>query len=155
MLLRCYRDGKDPKTPDGWLDTGDVGEVHDGRLVVHGRAEEVIVTGGEKVWPAPLEDTVRACPEVRDVAVVGRPDPEWGERVVAIVVPADHRHPPSLLDIRAWVKTNWPAYCAPKELWLAAALPRTASGKLRRSLLRSSVGVLDERPCRGWPCATE
>lgn len=134
-LLRCYRDGTDPKGPDGWLPTGDVGEVVDGRVTVRGRASDLIVTGGENVWPAPVEEVLRAYAGVADVAVFGRPDEEWGERVVAVVVPADPTRPPSLDELRGWAKEHLPAFSAPRELELAQALPRTASGKLRRHLL--------------------
>jgi O-succinylbenzoic acid--CoA ligase len=129
MLLRCYDDGTDPKV-DGWLPTGDVGSIDDGRVVVHGRAVEVIVTGGEKVWPAVVEDVLRTHPAVADVLVAGRPDDEWGERVVAFVVPAGE--PPSLDALRTHVKERMPAWCAPKDLVLVDAVPRTPSGKIFR-----------------------
>ena len=67
-----------------------------------------------------------------EVAVSGKPDPEWGQRVVAFVVPTDRNAPPSLDALRDAVKQTLPAYCAPKELVLVDALPRTASGKVRR-----------------------
>jgi O-succinylbenzoic acid--CoA ligase len=70
------------------------------------------------------------------VAVVGRPDPEWGAAVVAVVVPADPGAPPSLESLRDWVKRTRPAYAAPRRLELVDALPRTALGKVRRSSLR-------------------
>jgi O-succinylbenzoic acid--CoA ligase len=136
-LLRCYRDGTDPRGPDGWLPTGDIGEVADGRVVVHGRASDMIVTGGENVWPAPVEEVLRAHPAVADAAVVGRPDEEWGERVVAVVVPDDPAAAPGLDELRAWVKEQLPAFSAPRELVLAEALPRTGLGKLRRHALRN------------------
>lgn len=136
MLLRCYRDGTDPKDGEGWLATGDVGTVGaDGRVVVLGRRDELIVTGGENVWPSDVEDVLRGHPSVADVAVVGRPDREWGQRVVAVVVPADPGHPPHLDDLRAFVKEHRPAFAAPRELVLATDLPRTAVGKLARSRL--------------------
>lgn len=131
-LLRCYRDGTDPRGPGGWLPTGDVGEVVDGRVLVHGRASDMIVTGGENVWPAPLEDLLRAHPAVADAAVVGRPDGEWGQRVAAVVVPTDPAAPPSLEELRGWVKQQLPAYSAPRELLVVESLPRTAAGKRRR-----------------------
>ena len=137
MLLRCYDDGTDPKDADGWFPTGDLGAIDDdGRVVVHGRAADVIVTGGEKVWPGPVEDVLRTHPLVADVAIAGRPDDEWGERIVAYVVPA--AEPPTLDDLRALVKERLPAWCAPRELVLADALPRTALGKLRRHSLPST-----------------
>src|SRR5918997_39622 len=86
MLLRGYRDGTDPKDADGWLPTGDSGSIDaDGRLSVAGRLADVVVTGGEKVWPDDLEAVLAAHPGVRDVAVVGRPDPEWGGGVGGVV----------------------------------------------------------------------
>ena len=90
MLLRCYRDGSDPRIVGGWLPTGDGGRISpDGILTVFGRMAEVIVTGGEKVWPVPVERVLSEHPGVDQVAVWKRPDPEWGERVVAWVVAAD------------------------------------------------------------------
>lgn len=139
MLLRCYRDGRDPLV-DGWLATGDVGRLDaDGRLHVEGRAEELIVTGGENVWPAPVEDLIRSMAGVRDVAVIGREDPEWGQRVVAVVVPEDAGRPPALVDIRDRVKQVMGPWCAPRELELVPALPRSALGKLRRATLRRAT----------------
>ncbi|MGH9080202.1 MAG: class I adenylate-forming enzyme family protein, partial [Acidimicrobiales bacterium] len=86
MLMRGYRDGSDPKLAGGWLLTGDAGRVGpDGALTVFGRMAEVIVTGGEKVWPAPVEDALVGSPAVAEAAVWKRADPEWGERVVAWV----------------------------------------------------------------------
>jgi O-succinylbenzoic acid--CoA ligase len=136
-LLRCYRDGTDPKDADGWLPTGDAGAIDaDGRLVVAGRLADVVVTGGEKVWPDDVEPVLAAHPGVREVAVVGRPDPEWGAVVVAVVVPADPAEPPTLASLRDLVKASRPAYAAPRRLELVEALPRTALGKVRRASLR-------------------
>jgi O-succinylbenzoic acid--CoA ligase len=137
MLLRAYRDGTDPRTPDGWFPTGDAGEwdPQAGVLRVHGRIAEVVVTGGEKVWPAAVERVLAAHPAVRDVAVVGRPDPEWGQRVVALVVPADPAAPPSLDALRAAARESLPAYAAPREVELVEAVPRTALGKVARHRL--------------------
>jgi O-succinylbenzoic acid--CoA ligase len=133
MLLRAYRDGTDPKDADGWLATGDAGSVVDGVVHVDGRIGDVIVTGGEKVWPDPVERVLARLPSVAEVAVAGRPDPEWGHRVVAWVVPV--AEPPTLDELRDAVKAELPAYAAPKELVVVAELPRTALGKVRRSEL--------------------
>jgi O-succinylbenzoic acid--CoA ligase len=133
MLLRCYRDGRDPKGADAWLPTGDVGAIDgDGRLVVHGRRGDVIVTGGEKVWPSAVEAVLATHPDVDEVMVIGREDPEWGQRVVAVVVPADTGSPPSLDALRDHVKTVLPGYSAPRDLELVRALPRSPLGKVRR-----------------------
>jgi o-succinylbenzoate---CoA ligase len=130
MLLRAYRDGSTPIV-EGWLRTGDAGGVIDGRVVVEGRMGDVIVTGGEKVWPEPVEAVLRDVPGVADVAVVGAPDDEWGERVVAHVV-VDGT-PPTLDALRDAIKRVLPAWCAPKELVLRDSIPRTAIGKVRRA----------------------
>jgi O-succinylbenzoic acid--CoA ligase len=136
-LLRAYRDGRDPRTADGWLPTGDLGALHDGELlIVHGRRDDMIVTGGENVWPATVEAALERLPSVGDAAVVGRPDAEWGQRVVALVVPADPSAPPTLDDLRAAVRAELPGAAAPKEVELVDHLPRTALGKLRREDLR-------------------
>jgi O-succinylbenzoic acid--CoA ligase len=133
MLLRGLRDGSDPKDGDGWLATGDAGEVVEGHVVVHGRIAEVIVSGGEKVWPDPVEAVLRTVPGVADVAVAGAPDAEWGQRVVAYVVAGETV--PTLDALRDAVKAALPAYCAPKELVLVDLLPRTAIGKVQRGRL--------------------
>jgi O-succinylbenzoic acid--CoA ligase len=135
MLLRAYRDGSDPKDADGWLPTGDAGAVVDGRVEVQGRIGDVIVTGGEKVWPDPVEGVLRDVPGVADVAVAGVPDAEWGHRVVAFVVAGDVT--PTLDQLRDAVKAVLPAYAAPKELVLVDVLPRTALGKVQRAALVS------------------
>lgn len=136
MLLRSYRAGLDPKDADGWLATGDAGRWgRDGRLEVAGRIGDVIVTGGEKVWPTPVEDVLRSHPSVADVAVAAAPDDEWGHRVVAYVVAADPCQPPSLDALRAHARTVLPAYAAPRELVIIGNVPRTSLGKVRRNLL--------------------
>jgi O-succinylbenzoic acid--CoA ligase len=132
VLLRAYRDGADPKDAEGWLATGDAGAFdRDGRLRIDGRLRDVIISGGENVWPAAVERVLRAHPAVAEVAVGGRPDPEWGERVVAWVIPATGVEPPTLESVRALVKEELAAAAAPRELVLVADLPRTASGKVR------------------------
>jgi len=118
----------------GWLRTGDLGSwADDGRLEVHGRADDLIVTGAENVWPTAVEAAIGSMASVREVAVMGRPDPEWGERVVAVVVPVEADRPPSLDEVRDHVRAHLPAYAAPRELVLTDALPRSALGKIRRA----------------------
>ncbi len=135
MLLRCYRDGTDPKDSQGWLPTGDLGRVVEGRVEVQGRLSNVIVTGGEKVRPEQVELVLAAHSDVRDVAVAGVPDPEWGQRVVAWVVPRDPSAPPTLASLRRAAREVLPPFAAPKELVLVDDLPRTPSGKRRRARL--------------------
>jgi O-succinylbenzoic acid--CoA ligase len=135
MLFRCYRDGTDPKDAGGWFRTGDVGSLDDGRLRVFGRVDDMIVTGGENVWPDVVETLLIALPSVREVAVVGRDDAEWGQRVVAVVVPSDPSAPPTLDTLRSAVKARLGPWAAPRELELAETLPRTTLGKIRRTAL--------------------
>ena len=132
MLLRAYRDGTDPKDADGWLPTGDLGQVDGGLVTVHGRRGDLVITGGENVWPAAVERALVGHPGVREVAVLGRPDPEWGQVVVAVVVPTDPTDPPALAALRELAKASLPAYAAPRVLELVDRLPRTALGKVRR-----------------------
>ncbi len=140
MLLRCYRDGTEPCMPDGWFPTGDLGSIDaDGLVSVHGRAGDLIVTGGENVWPEPVEIALRSHPAVADAGVLGLDDPEWGQVVTAVVVPTDAASPPTLDALRDHVKQTLPAFHAPHRLVLADALPRTELGKLRRAELRRST----------------
>ena len=136
-MLRCYRDSTDPRDPDGWYRTGDVGSVDPatGLLTVDGRADDMIISGGENVWPGPVERLLEHDPRIAEVAVVGRPDPEWGQVVTAIVVPTDPSDPPALDDLRELVKAELPVWCAPRAVELATRLPRTALGKVRRAEL--------------------
>jgi O-succinylbenzoic acid--CoA ligase len=96
---------------------------------------EVIVTGGEKVWPIPVEGVLAASAAVGEAAVWKRADPEWGERVVAWVVPKDATAPPTLGELRDLVSARLAPWAAPRELVVVGALPRTASGKVVRSRL--------------------
>ena len=144
-LLRAYRDGTDPVGPDGWLRTGDVGSIdRAGHLHVHGRSDDLIITGGENVWPSVVEAVVALDRRVGEVAIVGRADPEWGQRVVAVVVPAEPEDPPSLGDLRALVREHLPVAAAPKEVILMEALPRTALGKISRAALRGHETMCHE-----------
>jgi o-succinylbenzoate---CoA ligase len=136
MLFRCYRDGHDPKLAGGWFPTRDAGELDAaGRLVVHGRRDDLIITGGENVWPVAVEQVLDDHPSVREVAVLGRADAAWGARVVAVVVPSDPTRPPSLDELRAAVADRLHPYAAPRELVIVDELPRTSLGKVVRSAL--------------------
>jgi o-succinylbenzoate---CoA ligase len=136
VLLRAYRDGSDPKDAEGWLPTGDAGRLDDtGQLSIDGRLSDLIITGGENVWPAAVERVLRTHAAVHEAAVAGRPDPDWDERVAAWIVPADPAAPPTLDALRAHVKESLPPWCAPRELILVDALPLTPSGKVHRASL--------------------
>ncbi len=141
-LCRAYRNGTLPVDASGWYATGDLGalDAGTGRVSVQGRADDLIITGGEKVWPTDVEAVIGTDPSVAEVAVVGRPDPEWGQRVVAVVVPRDPSTPPTLARLRDLVRATLPVAAAPKELELADSLPRTGLGKIRRSVVATPVG---------------
>jgi o-succinylbenzoate---CoA ligase len=117
---------------DGWLHTGDRGRLDGGYLVVEGRLDDVIVSGGENVAAAEVEDALLAHPAVDDVAVVGRPDPEWGEAVTAYVVLREHV---SERDLVAHCRERLATYKAPKSIHALPELPRNAAGKVLRSQL--------------------
>ncbi len=143
MLLRCYRDGRDPKDAEGWFATGDGGELSaDGRLVVHGRLAEMIVSGGENVWPSAVEAVLALHAAVAEVAVAGVADPEWGERVVAYVVaaPGAPAAPRLLSELRELVGGAIARYAAPREVVVVGSLPRTGLGKIQRDGLAGLSG---------------
>jgi o-succinylbenzoate---CoA ligase len=122
---------------DGWFVTSDLGGLGpDGRLVVRGRADDVINTGGEKVVAGEVEHALRGCPQVRDVVVVGTPDPDWGERVTALVVAERADDPPTLAEVREQVRNLLPRYAAPQGLVIIDEIPMLASGKPDRQRLK-------------------
>jgi O-succinylbenzoic acid--CoA ligase len=109
--------------------TSDLGRVEGGRVVLRGRADDVINTGGHKVIPGEVAAALASCPGVREVVVVGRPDPEWGERVTAVVVPTDPSDPPGLELLRIHVRGTLPRYASPSEVVLTETIPVLPSGK--------------------------
>ena len=122
--------------PDGWLRTGDAGFMtEDGFFFVHDRVKDMIVSGGENVYPAEVENAILGCPGVADAAVIGVPDEKWGEAVKAIVV-AKPGETPSPADIIAWARERIAGYKAPKSVDFIDALPRNPSGKVLRRELR-------------------
>lgn len=120
---------------DGWLHTGDVGRIdEDGFLYVQGRTDEMIITGGENVIPAEVEDVLVQHPEIIEAAVVGRPDPKWQQAVTAVVVTREGSHL-DLEDLRIHCDGKLASYKIPKQLEVIGELPKTPSGKLHRAAL--------------------
>jgi O-succinylbenzoic acid--CoA ligase len=143
VLFSGYVDGPEQLAPgDGWFRTGDLGRLDSsGRLTVRGRADDVINTGGYKVVPGEVAAALQTSSRIRDVAVLGQPDSQWGELVVAVVVPADPADPPTLELLRLHVRERLPRYAAPSRVVVVDAVPMLPSGKhdiaqLRRELLR-------------------
>jgi O-succinylbenzoic acid--CoA ligase len=143
VLADGYRNGRalEPLTTDGWLRTNDLGRWgDDGRLVVTGRADDVVVTGGVNVSTTAVAAVLQDHAAVAEAAVVGVEDPEWGHQLVAYVVPIDPARPPSLEQLRAFVRARSEPAHAPSDVVIVAALPRTALGKIDRGAL------VDTRP---------
>lgn len=140
-LAKGYRDGSPLVDLDGWFTTGDVGDWDGEVLVVHGRADDVVVTGGEKVAPAAVEAVLAEHPSVVEAAVVGAPDAEWGQRVVALVV---LRAPLTLEQARDHVASRLGRAAAPREVRHVDALPLLASGKVDRGAVRQLAQMQGE-----------
>jgi o-succinylbenzoate---CoA ligase len=127
---------------DGWLHTGDVGRLdEDGYLFVLDRRDDLIVTGGENVYPAEVEAVLSSHPAVIEAAVIGVDDPQWGQRVVAIVrLDAESNTTHEASDLQTFCRANLAGYKIPREIRIVEdPLPRTASGKLRRATLRETA----------------
>jgi O-succinylbenzoic acid--CoA ligase len=155
MLFRRYR-GEPGRTAaalrGGWLHTGDLGRIHhDGRLVVLGRVDDLVISGGVNVHPDEVEAVLADHPGVAEVAVAGRADPEWGQRVAAFVVARDPGRPPTLEELRAFARERLAPAKAPRELIIVPSLPRGPSGKLLRRLLPDGEAHVDAGPGRDLP----
>jgi o-succinylbenzoate---CoA ligase len=140
VLFSGYRSRPDQTAAvlrDGWFRTADLGSYDSaGRLLVRARADDLITTGGQKVPAGLIKAALETFAGVRDVAVVGVPDGEWGELVTALVVPADPGRPPRLAELRAHLRDRLPGYAAPRALVLVADIPLLASGKPDTQRLR-------------------
>jgi O-succinylbenzoic acid--CoA ligase len=133
ILLRGPMVSRGALAADGWLHTGDAGHLdEDGFLHVEGRLDDTIVSGGENVAAAEVEDVLLRHPGVADAAVAGRPDAEWGQAVTAWVVLAT---PVPDRELAAHCRRRLAGYKVPKQFIRAAELPRNAAGKLVRSAL--------------------
>lgn len=120
-----------PLAVDGWLTTGDLGEVAaDGTVRVLGRADDIVISGGENVPLAPVRAAVASLPDVAACAVVGLPDARWGTAVVAVVVPRDAGAPPTLAAVRAATRGMLPAAHRPTRLVVVGTLPVDGLGKV-------------------------
>jgi fatty-acyl-CoA synthase len=135
MVFEGYTGGGGKEVVDGLLSTGDVGHLDaSGRLFVDGRDDEMIVSGGENVFPREVEDVLADHEAVRDVAVVGVPDEQFGQRLAAFVVPAEG-HEPDADALKAHVKRTLAGYKVPRDVVFLPELPRNATGKvLKREL---------------------
>jgi O-succinylbenzoic acid--CoA ligase len=141
VVMRGYRDDPDQTASvlgeRGWLRTGDIGAIVDERVRVIDRLKDIVITGGVNVSPTAVESALALHPAITDVCVIGAPDSEWGERVVACVVLREGVQAPTLDDVRDFGRASLSAPQLPRELRVVAAIPRSTSGKPLRRLLRS------------------
>ena len=144
MLFRVYRDGTNPKDEGGWFATGDLGEINNGVLAVHGRRDDLINTGGYKVWPKSVENSINQIPGVVDCVVMGLPDEKWGAAVCAWIILQDSTHSLKLDDARRHVKKTLPDYCAPQRIFIVDQIPRSVLGKVRTADLLTLRGQQSE-----------
>lgn len=132
-------------SPDGWLRTGDAGYVdEDGYLYIHDRVKDMIISGAENVYPAEVENAIYGHPDIAEVAVIGVPDPKWGEAVKAVVVLKPGARV-DVSDILSFARERIAAYKVPKSIEFVESLPRNASGKVVRRLLREPYWAGFER----------
>jgi len=132
LTFSGYTDGGSKSVIDGFMHTGDTGHVdRDGRLFVDGRDDEMIVSGGENVFPGEVEDVIARHPDVVEAAVVGVPDPEFGSRLKAFVV----TRTAGALDaeaVREHVRMNLARFKVPRDVEFVEELPRNGTGKVMR-----------------------
>jgi fatty-acyl-CoA synthase len=124
-------------TADGWVYTGDAGYMDaDGYVYIHDRVKDMIISGGENVYPAEVENAIYGHPDVAEVAVIGVPDAKWGEAVKAVCVPKPgHQVDPAA--IIAWARERIAGFKVPKSVDVIAELPRNPTGKILRRALRA------------------
>jgi len=119
-------------TPEGWFETNDLGRFNEqGRLVILGRADDMLISGGENVHPAEIEALAGRCPGVRALAITGRPDPVWGDLIVAILVGEISAE--AFLD---WCRAHLPSHLRPRRAVTVDALPLNPNGKSDRAKLQ-------------------
>jgi O-succinylbenzoic acid--CoA ligase len=142
MLMCGYRNNQSTSLQEGWFATGDMGEICDTEILsVFGRKSDMIITGGENVWPSAVETSLNSHPIIDEVVVRGTPDTTWGQRVVAYVVLNDSIRVSDttlLSDFREHVKQTLPAYCAPQQVIVLDQIPRTSLGKVDAQALPSA-----------------
>jgi fatty-acyl-CoA synthase/long-chain acyl-CoA synthetase len=133
----------------GWFHSGDlVRQDDEGYLYVVDRKKDMIISGGENIYCAEVEDVLAAHPKVGEVALIGVPDARFGEAPLAVLAPRDPADPPTPEELSAWCRDRLARYKHPREYSIVAALPRNPSGKVLKTALRQehSAGALVARP---------
>jgi acyl-CoA synthetase (AMP-forming)/AMP-acid ligase II len=138
LVFEGYTSGASKDFVDGLVSTGDMGHEKDGLYYVDGRDDDMIVSGGENVYPIEVESLLIEHPAVREVSVVGVPDPEFGQRLAAFVALHDG-HDLSADEVKEHVKANRARHCVPREVHFVDELPRNATGKILARELRKRI----------------
>jgi fatty-acyl-CoA synthase len=126
----------------GWFHSGDlVRQDQDGYFYVVDRKKDMIISGGENIYCAEVENVLAGHPKVGDVALIGVADPTWGEAPLAIIAPRDPADPPTAAEVDAFCREHLAAYKRPRDVVLVDALPRNPSGKVLKTQLRAEYGA--------------
>jgi fatty-acyl-CoA synthase len=134
---------------DGWLHTGDLGRLDArGYLQITGRLKDMIIRGGENIYPAEVERALFSHPQIADLVVVGVPDPQWGERIVAVIRPSDPADPPSASTLHSFCRQLLAPHKTPTDWYLADAFPLTGSGKIKKHELKEQIAAGAYEPLR-------
>jgi len=141
---KAFPEGRD-ENGLGWFATGDAGYMQEGYLFIHDRIKDMIVSGGENIYPAEIENALMSHPGIADVAVIGVPDDKWGESVKAIVVRVPDADDTSDDEIIAYCRERLAGYKIPRSVTEIAELPRNPSGKILKTELRKPYWEGKER----------
>ncbi|HET7277278.1 MAG TPA: AMP-binding protein [Dermatophilaceae bacterium] len=139
LVFEGYTSGESKEFVEGMVSTGDLGHFSDGLYFVDGRADDMVVSGGENVYPGEVESTLMAHPAVREVAVVGVPDPEFGQRLAAYIVLASGAAL-TADDVRQHVRDTLARHAVPRDVVFVEELPRNITGKVLNRHLRENHG---------------
>ncbi len=143
MVMRGYHDAPEATAAaidaDGWYHTGDLASFDDrGYLRIEGRIKDMIIRGGENIYPREIEEVLFDHPAVAEAVVIGVPDPSWGEVVAAYVRPVPGQPGPAPGELRAWCRDRLAPYKTPQHWVFVDAFPMTPSGKIQKFKLRES-----------------
>ena len=144
MTMLGYFNHSDPDastlTPDGWLHYGDLGSMDaEGRVRITGRLKDMIIRGGENISPREIEEVLFQHPGVIDVAVVGVPDPRWGEQIAAVIQIEDLTRAPDPVELKRHCRAHLASHKAPVAWYFVTRFPMTASGKVQKFRLRELI----------------
>lgn len=132
---------------DGWFRTGDLGHRdEEGFVYITGRASDMYISGGSNIYPREVEEKILTHPSIGEVAVLGVPDPVWGEVGIAVCVPRENAAPVTELELAGFLATKVPRYKMPKRFFFWDALPKSGYGKIPKRLVRDELearGLLD------------